>query len=326
MRIEEIRPIVIKSQGLSDIEKRIKDENEKFQKVSAFEKQETELSARINEALDGIADSRNQYLRLYTRYIDFVNEHNASSMDDMEFRLESVFRRDRFEAYLKRVIDNRTMSRFTDFPLKTFDAGKYTAENIKRVAFSIMQGNASSLELKTDVTLENALRELFADWFNINYIVKMEDDLIYDMSPGKKALVLLKLLIGMAQSNTPILIDQPEDDLDNRSIFEDLVKYIKKRKIDRQIIVVTHNANIVVGADSEQVIIANQHGNNVKNHKFKFEYRSGSIEDDNIIHNTDGSIKDGVLNAQGIQSHICEILEGGTAAFELRKNKYFIVS
>lgn len=245
----------------------------------------------------------------------------------MEFRLEVVFRRDRFEAYLKKIIDNRTMPRFADFPLKSIAIEQYTAENIKRIALSIMQGNASSLELKTDVTLESALREMFSNWLNINYIVKMEDDLIHDMSPGKKALVLLKLLIGMAQSNTPILIDQPEDDLDNRSIFDDLVKYVKRRKVDRQIIVVTHNANIVVGGDSEQVIIANQHGKNAPNkNNLKFEYRSGAIEDDHAIYNANGNIEDGVLNSQGIQSHICEILEGGTAAFELRKNKYFIVS
>ena len=91
--------------------------------------------------------------------------------------------------------------------------------------------------------------------------------------------------------------------------------------MDRQIIVVTHNANIVVGGDSEQIIVANQHGKNAPNDKdIKFEYRSGAIEDDTVVEN-----KDGVLSSKGIQSHICEILEGGTTAFELRKNKHFIV-
>src|SRR5699024_11522329 len=101
-----------------------------------------------------------------------------------------------------------------------------------------------------------------SDWYNTTYRVAMDNDLIDDMSPGKKALVLLKMLISLAESTCPILIDQPEDDLDNRSIFDELIPYIKKKKIKRQIIVVTHNANVVMGADSDEVIVANHAGNN----------------------------------------------------------------
>ena len=147
----------------------------------------------------------------------------------------------------------------------------------------------------------------------------MDNDDFEKMSPGKKALVLLKLLIGLANSDCPMLIDQPEDDLDNRSIFDDLVKYIKTKKSERQIIVVTHNANIVVGADSEEIIVANQHGQNTPNKDSKFEYISGSIE--NSWRNKGESF---VLLSQGIKEHICDVLEGGEKAFEKRKNKYFI--
>ena len=58
----------------------------------------------------------------------------------------------------------------------------------------------------------------------------MDNDTIDVMSPGKKALVLLKLLIDLADSKCPILIDQPEDDLDNRSVFNDLIPFIKRKK------------------------------------------------------------------------------------------------
>ena len=144
------------------------------------------------------------------------------------------------------------------------------------------------------------------------------------MSPGKKALVLLKLLISMADSKCPILIDQPEDDLDNRSIFDELIPFIRKKKVERQIIVVTHNANVVLGGDAEEIIVANQDGNNSPNYKFKFEYRSGSIENSTIVYENDGTIRKGVLNEKGIQQHICDILEGGERAFDLRKHKYSI--
>ena len=59
----------------------------------------------------------------------------------------------------------------------------------------------------------------------------------------------------------------------NRSIYYDLVEFIRKRKRDRQIIVVTHNPNLVVGADAEQVVVANQQGEEgSENKKYKFEY------------------------------------------------------
>ena len=62
--------------------------------------------------------------------------------------------------------------------------------------------------------------------------------------------------------------------------FDELIPFIKKKKIDRQIIIVTHNANVVLGGDAEEIIVANQEGKNTPNKKYKFEYRSGAIEDD----------------------------------------------
>ena len=146
----------------------------------------------------------------------------------------------------------------------------------------------------------------------------MDDDCITEMSPGKKAIVLLKLLIQMADSTCPILIDQPEDDLDNRSIFKDLIPFIRKKKLDRQFIVVTHNANIVLGGDAEEVIVANRNGAKTPNKEYIFEYLTGSIENNIAIN----KMSDCVLPKNSIQGHICEIMEGGQEAFNLRKNKY----
>jgi predicted ATP-dependent endonuclease of OLD family len=149
-------------------------------------------------------------------------------------------------------------------------------------------------------------------------------DTIENMSAGNKALVLLKLLIELADSNYPILIDQPEDDLDNRSVYDSLIGFIRSKKINRQIIVVTHNANIVLGADADEVIVANQVLLDPSQKKRRFEYRSGSIENDHPVYKLDKTVDEGILNARGIQQHICDILEGGITAFEKRKNKYHI--
>lgn len=172
---------------------------------------------------------------------------------------------------------------------------------------------AHQLWIKSDPTF-NGLKQI---------IYEPEERVVNVMSPGKKALVLLQLLIDLDETDCPILIDQPEDDLDNRSIFEQLIPFIKKKKAVRQIIVVTHNANIVVGADAEEVIIANQNGADSPNKdSIHFSYRSGSIENDGPLLKEAGVVEDGILAKQGIQQHICDILEGGEKAFEKRKNKY----
>jgi predicted ATPase len=95
----------------------------------------------------------------------------------------------------------------------------------------------------------------------------------------------------------PIVFDQPEDDLDNDFITNQLIDLFKEIKIYRQLIIVSHNANLVVNADSEQVIIA-------KNTKEKLSYESGSLENEKI------------------NKQICRILEGGERAFEKRRDKY----
>lgn len=170
--------------------------------------------------------------------------------------------------------------------------------------------------------MQTALERLFSDWLYVHYTVKSGNDTIVNMSPGKKALVLLEMIVNLEKSKCPILIDQPEDDLDNRSIYTDLVSYLKAKKHERQIIVVTHNANVVVGADAEEVIIANQRGKESPNRETRFEYRTGSIENTTPVLDEHGIRYPGVLNQKGIQDQICDILEGGRDAFELRRKKY----
>lgn len=163
-------------------------------------------------------------------------------------------------------------------------------------------------------------RILSENWFGLSLNVEYDGDNLKDMSPGKRSFVVLKLLLDFSDKKCPILIDQPEDNLDNRAIYSDLVRYIRKKKKDRQIIIVTHNPNIVVGADSEEVIIANQNGKNAPNENgIKFQYLCGSLED------SKGRMDDvtiPMLDRCGVREHVCDILEGGENAFKERENKY----
>jgi hypothetical protein len=140
------------------------------------------------------------------------------------------------------------------------------------------------------------------------------------MSPGKQALFALELILGGNEEPWPLLIDQPEDDLDSRSISTQLVGYLTRRKSERQIIMVSHDANLVVGADAEQVIVANRHGANTKNADERtFDYFSGSLE-----HTRARREEELEFECGGIREHACDILDGGEEAFRKRRRKYKI--
>ncbi|UFH33032.1 hypothetical protein LNP04_04740 [Chryseobacterium sp. C-71] len=95
---------------------------------------------------------------------------------------------------------------------------------------------------------------------------------------------------------------------------------MRDKKIKRQIILVTHNANIVVNADAENIIIANQKDENNKKDLslYKFDYINGSLEETKS--KTDDDIR--FLESMGIREHIAEIVEGGKEAFKKREEKY----
>ena len=118
-------------------------------------------------------------------------------------------------------------------------------------------------------------------------------------SPGQQATCLLRTLL--AQEGAPLLIDQPEEDLDNEQIHV-LAGRITETKHNRQLIFVSHNANIVVNGDAELVVC--------------FGYR-------NLTDNTRGEIQSsGSIDCKPVRNTITSIMEGGREAFELRKNKY----
>lgn len=122
------------------------------------------------------------------------------------------------------------------------------------------------------------------------------------LSPGEKGALLLVFYLVLDKEDIPLIIDQPEDNLDNNSVAKVLVPFIKYAKKKRQIILVTHNPNLAVVADSEQVIKVSLD----KQNGYKFNFISGGIEN------------------KAINNQILEVLEGTVPAFCLRKDKYSI--
>ena len=322
--VAKLQPKMEGNERIGKISASIVSAKERLAKISAYTAQLQVVQEQYISYLRALGKIFLEFSQIYLDYACSVNDGFVSSTDELEFSVRKVFRIDQFSRKITEIVDNRSINRFTQFNLRAITEDLLSPEHIMAFVEAILENSKESLQLKSGYTAESALREILTDWYNIDYVVRMDNDNIQDMSPGKKALVLLRLLISLAESTCPILIDQPEDDLDNRSIFDELIHFIKEKKVDRQIITVTHNANIVLGGDAELVIVANQCGKNAPNKKFRFEYRGGAIEDNSPVMD-DGKIAAGILNSKGIQEHICEILEGGEQAFALRQHKYHFI-
>jgi ABC-type bacteriocin/lantibiotic exporter with double-glycine peptidase domain len=100
----------------------------------------------------------------------------------------------------------------------------------------------------------------------------------------------------LARTDNPLIIDQPEDNLDNHFIYETVVNSIQRLKGKRQMIFITHNANIPVLANADLVIVMNSDG------KIGYVEKSGSVDE--------------------CRNEIVDLLEGGREAFELRRERY----
>ncbi len=145
-----------------------------------------------------------------------------------------------------------------------------------------------------------------SDWLystehiSVGYGLQYDGVDIEQLSPGTRGIVLLLLYLAIdAEDDRPLIIDQPEENLDPQSIFQELVNRFREAKKRRQIIIVTHNANLVVNTDAEQVIVATC-GPHRPSQLPEISYVSGSLE--NAI----------------IRKHVCDILEGGERAFKER--------
>lgn len=154
-------------------------------------------------------------------------------------------------------------------------------------------------QVKNPAELYNYLFGL--DYLNFNYELMQGGKRLEQLSPGERGALLLIFFLLLDKDEKPIILDQPEDNLDNQSVADILVPFIKRAKEKRQIIIVTHNPNLAIVSDAEQVIYVeiDKENNN------KFSFLSGSIED------------------REINNRIVRVLEGAMPAFKKRKDKYY---
>lgn len=144
--------------------------------------------------------------------------------------------------------------------------------------------------------MQNQYSELLQKQVQNKVEIYYHGKLLRHHSIGQRASALI-LFILMQSNNDIILIDQPEDDLDNKIIYDEVITAIVKKKQDMQFIFATHNANIPVLGDAERIFVV--------------EYQDTKID-----------ISQGNIDLQSTHKHIVDIMEGGKDAFDKRQLIY----
>ena len=166
---------------------------------------------------------------------------------------------------------------------------------------------------RTDQSKYRPWSRRFAQWLYSTDHISLEYGLKYDgidlrkLSPGTRGIVLVLLHLVLDDADDrPLIIDQPEENLDPKSIYDELVPLFQAAKRKRQIVMVTHNANLVVNTDADQIIVADA-GPQSANGLPPITYKSGGLDE------------------ASIRKVVCDTLEGGEEAFRERARRLRIV-
>lgn len=274
---------------------------------------------KIIEISSNIFDCKKEILDFYNNFKDSVDSHiqkDVEFLKKFKMAIEVTLKRDiNFEKNFLSFINLRKLGYFqgkeeAEEKTRAFFDGKNLneIEDIKNMLRSIIDSFKGEEEEKRsiiDQAKDEKISELYEYIFSLKYLepiyeLRLNDTSLSQLSPGEKGTLLLVFYLSVDKNDCPLVIDQPEDNLDNKSVYEILTHYIKFAKKQRQIIIVTHNPNIAVGADAEQIIYVEID----KKDSYRFSYESGSIENSDI------------------NRRIVEILEGTQPAFDKRKLKY----
>ncbi|NMB01957.1 MAG: ABC transporter [Firmicutes bacterium] len=274
------------------------------EKASLFRRQEEEAKEILGKLLE--------HRKVLTqRRADFISDTLAGNQH-VRIQIIPFGNKGALEDELRGLI-GRKQSGFDDdiekLLLELRDAvepGISRIENIKETINMLYKGDESTVQSVKDRRFANHIQGLDPEnidrlqcWFpadsvNVSFSLKGREKFspISQGSPGQKTAALLAFILSYGDE--PLILDQPEDDLDNELIYDLIVQQLRDIKLRRQVIVVTHNANIVVNGDAENVIA--------------LDIKCGQTQ----------IIAQGGLQEASIRGQICKFMEGGTTAFEER--------
>lgn len=306
-----------KKKGLSETE--IASLNQYEQLLSQVEEKQKELKV-INDTELEMKEIHNKCDLLLKEYISICKEITKTrttfikdNIKDPYLKIEiKGFRnRDDFENKLRSIISNDTSFSDDIDKLKSLCFNGIVEEKIQTVKKEILDAHYN--DASSDYFhghFKNALKKLSPNQIDNIELFMPEDEIIVKYKPegspvfkplstasaGQKTAAILTFLLSFG--DIPLLLDQPEDDLDNRLVYDLVVKGLKKAKENRQVIVVTHNANIPVNGDAEYILSMDSTTPDIK------VLYSGTVE------NT------------AIKKEICDVMEGSEKAFKLRSERY----
>lgn len=220
----------------------------------------------------------------------FLRE-KATVLEAIRFDAHVRFDVDRFVASGETLIDGR---RVASNSLRSYAEGLSGLAALSPTADEgvmlkeLSQALSLRQAVRRGVTAEHFYDWVFGDYYSLTTTITFRGIPLDKLSLGQKGTVLLKLMLS--EGDCPLLIDQAEEHLDNRYIFDELVGAIRAAKSRRPIILATNNPNLVVNADAEEVIVAESEDN-------QLSYRIGSIE------------------KLDMRPELMPILEGGEEAF-----------
>jgi len=336
-KIERLRELVSKDEEsrkrFLDLQKQISETSGRVERLS---KEIENIDNRVRKELSQKEQSRLAY---YAEFFTALQQDESGLRElyapmqeaigrmgaEMQFEIDVGYQID-FRAWLDKLgsfFDNRRagadaqrkeIERFVESELApAWKKGK--TEEIAIAFRRFLNTIDPVLFMKKFAPLRMSLVELY-DWMfsvdhiSLSYKVKYGGTELEYLSPGTRGIALLVLYLLMDEDDTrPLIIDQPEGNLDNSSIYQQLVPYIRKAKTRRQIILITHNPNLVVATDAEQVIVATAERPNTQPYP-RMTYFAGALE------------HTGGRNGFGTREAVCLLLEGGEKAFKDRENRY----
>ena len=198
----------------------------------------------------------------------------------------------------------RKVAESYDFNSRTGILG-FVAELDAKVAAAAGGGSKSAVGIANVLRKDKLASDVYDLLFGLSFLeprysLLFQDTHIEQLSPGQRGALLLIFYLLVDRGRNPIILDQPEENLDNETVVSLLVPVLTEAKKRRQIIMVTHNPNLAVVCDAEQVIYSSFD----RKSGSKIAYAAGSIE------------------SPSINLHVVNVLEGTKPAFDNRRVKY----
>jgi len=307
---KELGEQIKKSKALDDLTKEISSLDKSLDTIKGLTEQLHKAKKEEVNTIDLLVRAYDEFEK--QQYITYETIKFDEKFSFLSVRIVAKYNTLDLKRFVEKYINTRDTSQtikkehditglFSDMPKKL------APDTVKKIIIGLLDNQIiPKVDVKEDASI--VLSQLLKNRFEIDYLnsVKTKDGVTHfkDMTGGQKAIALLELIFRFDDENYPILIDQPEDDLDVSGVASDLVDFILAEKQDRQIIIVSHNASLVICADTENVIVSNMKIKSGK--KLSFKYTTGSIE------NPDR------------RKDIVSVLEGGELALRKRMKKLFV--